>query len=206
MGKIGRLSYMKGELLTDETPAGHTKRKKIFQNCLRYNRHVSPKKIGKNTTYYYYKALCTAMWAKSRKEDGFLAKIEVKGKIPGIFAAIDKGNRIDSDYEGGGFSRVSTGLYIRSANIPFFGIYDRDKASDAIDQAMSARDSGDFYNSFQLKAEVLVAFNKIDEAKSLLTKKIRELKRRLARGEKLAGGVPENKLYMKVMKKYLNKL
>jgi len=206
MEKIGRLSYLKGELLTDESVSGHQKRKKIFQNCLRYTRKVSPNKIGKSAAYYYYKALCTAMWGKSRKEDGFLAKLEVKAKIPGIFSAVDKGSDLNSDYEGGGFDRVAAGLYIRSANIPFFGIYDKAKASDAIDRALQARDAGDFYNGYQLKAEVLVAYGEETQAKDLLSEKISELKKRLDRREKLKGGRPENKLYMEIMKRYRDKL
>jgi hypothetical protein len=125
--QLGRLDYYLGNSLPESNAAG---RKVVFQRCLDNTDSINPSKYGSDTpAYRYWKALCLASWAKA---NGVLASLEKAGEV---IENIEKGKALDETYEGGGFYRVGSAVYL---NLPAVFGGSVDKAWDYAQKAISS--------------------------------------------------------------------
>lgn len=196
--QLGRIYYYWGDLLTPDND--DNARKDIFGRCRNMVEKVRPSKVGENAQYYYWKASCLALWGKSAS---LWEKVRLKDEL---VSTLEQGFNHSGSYEGGGIHRVAAGVYIRSANIPFVGLYDENKAMEHINKAISMDQDNLYYNAYLLKAEVLVAQGKNDEAQGLLEDKSFELSRKLANNSLPSAVVPESKVFSREIASMMSKL
>lgn len=189
--QLGKVYYYWGDLLTPDS--NEAARKTIFGRCRNMVERAHPSKVGDNPQYFYWKSACLALWGKSA---GLFEKMAIKDEL---VRTMEDGFQRSDNYEGGGVHRVATGVYIRSANVPFVGLYDVDKASYHVNKAIEMDKENKFYNAYVLKAEVLVAQGKSDEAQELLEDKKAELDQRIAAHNLPADVSVESKVISKHM-------
>lgn len=191
---LGKLAYYEGELLTD--PKNHSRRVEIFQQCQDDMESISPAKLGKKVpAYFYWKATCTALWAKSA------SSFSVPGRVGALESAMDEGAKLDGSFAGGGIYRVMGSVYLKSKMlswIPGLGrFYDPAKALDCIEKAIGF--GPQYYNAYLVKAEILKELGRGDEGLQLLQEKKRELDGLARRNSLPAGLEPESKMILRQM-------
>lgn len=180
--QLGKLAYYEGDLLLGEKE--HTKRVKIFEECMNDMEHVNLKAVGKNPTYYLFKAMCLGLWGKSK---GMFAAARRVGELKSL---IQDGLSVDADYDAGGLSRLYAAVYIQSK---LMGLYDLEGALKRVNRSIEL--GPNYYNSYLIKAEVLKEMGKNDEAIKLLT----QIDQKIRSTPLPVGLEPETKLIHKLI-------
>lgn len=192
-GRIGRLAYFEGDLMTPEKDDGA--RKQIFGDCLNDIESINPAKIGQSIEYYYWKAVCIAFWAKAA------GKLAAVGKIGALKEALTKAEELDKtrdkSYEGGGIYRLLAGIYIGSKFMSLFGLYDPEAALAKVNKALALCPS--HYNAYVIKADVLETLGQKSAALSVLEDARRDLRESIAKNKLPVGYEPEARLMLPII-------
>lgn len=181
VAQLGRLAIYEGEMLLPKN--ARADRRAIFSQCWCSSPHVSgippfvsgscqadgfvakisPEALGEtHPAYSYFHGVCMAYWG----EQGTLS--EKLAFTNWIKTDIEKGQTLDTRYEGGGINRLAAGLYSNPATKPL-GIYNPTQALQAIDKALQEQPyPGDpsggasYYDNWNGKAEVLLQLHSDD--------------------------------------------
>ena len=200
--QLSRLTYLEGSL-PPETD-GDT-RKPAFQKCMDYAELANPAAQGEDTpTYHYWKGLCLASWAKA---NGVLKSLEKAGEVIGH---IEKGNALDPTYEGGGFYRLGSAVYL---SLPAIFGGDINKAADFSSKAIASpaysgslnpdTDTGNyFYLAYLYAAQIAAKKESKEAAKAIAAAALA----RIDGGENPAGREPETALNRRDLQAYLDSL
>lgn len=191
--QLARLSYFEGDLLTPQS--NKRARKAIFSKCMDYINKIKPEIVGPTGAYYHWKTTCLALWAKAA------GQLRALTKIGELKRTMEAGLSHRPSYDGGGIHRVAAAIYIRSKMMRLLGLYSPEKALRHINKAINY--GPDYYNAYLIKAEVLKALDKDDDAIELLEDKIDELEGRISAGDLPADRKFESNVYLKRMKKLL---
>lgn len=192
--QLGRVYYYWGELLTP-SDADDT-RKDIFGRCRTMVEKVNPSSVGENAQYYYWKSACLALWGRSAS---WMEKLAIKDELVQTMAA---GAQRSADYEGGGIFRVMAGVYVRASRLS--GLYDADAALRYVDVAIGKDAQQVYYTAYLLKAEILKALGRDDEAMELLEMKEFELAQKLRNNSLPAHLVAESKVVARQMSQMMS--
>lgn len=193
---LGRLAFYEGELLTAQTD--HPKRVAIFSRCLEDVENIHPSKIGETGAYYYYKALCMGMWAKSAP------RVSVIARINEFKDALNSGLQKFPNYAGGGIYRIYGNTLIAEPLLKGFGLYDVQRGLEYAQKAASL--GPDHYNAYMIVADALVKNNRRAEGVSLLQHKKEELEDRQEARRLPTGYEPESKIFLNQMIEMLRKI
>jgi tetratricopeptide (TPR) repeat protein len=190
--RLGKLAFYEGELLTSQDDS--SKRKQIFSKCLDYVENVNPSKIGKTGIYFYWKTSCLALWGRAA------GMLSAAGRLSELKDNMKQGLEFDMDYAGGGIHRVVATIHLRASWLS--GLQDYEKALVQINEAV--KKGPEYFNVYLVKAEVLRALNRNNEALVVLENAKRELEK-LVRANKLPLNLePESKVFLKQIKFALN--
>lgn len=187
--QLGRLYYYWGDMLTGKGDEFKGTRKDIFGRC----RAVVENIKGSGAPYYYWKSLCLALWGGAAN---FIEKMSIKDELVGT---LREARESYGSYESGGPHRVSAAVFIRSANIPGVGLYDKKEALKQIDTAIALDTKQLYYYAYVLKAEILNAMGRKADADTLLNAKRPELEDKLEDGLIPAYLIPESKVTSREM-------
>jgi hypothetical protein len=201
--QLSRLGYYEGSLPAESDSSN---RKIGFQKCMDAADLASPALQGEETVaYHYWKGTCLASWAKA---NGVLKSLEKAGEVLGH---IEKGNAIDPTYEGGGFYRLGSAVYL---NLPAIFGGDLNKAADFSQKAISSAaysgsltpetDTGNYFYLVYLYAAQIAA-KKEGKAEAIAIGK-QALSRINDAKEIPAGREPETELNRRDLQEYLDSL
>lgn len=191
--QIARLDYYEG-IKTPE--AESDARKAIFTRCMNaLDENLAVAKVGSNVQYFYWKGSCLANWGKA---SGPTSPASL-ARVPELLGLIKDGLAISDKYEGGGFYRLSSAVYLK---IPAIFGGGAEKAEDFADKALRAESypgsvdpdtaTGDyFYNAYEFKCEAMSKRGKKDEAVALLKAAIK----RIDDGDLPLGREPETRVF-----------
>lgn len=198
-----RLDYYQGLVVTDIES-----QKTIFGKCMERVESIKPGVVPATPAYYYWKGTCMASWGRA---NGVLVSLNRSKELVEVLTA---GKALDSTYEGGGFDRVLSAVFLRLPAInPFGPSGDKQKAFAYSDAAVSAAAYGGaadpatatgdyFFNVYEFRAEILEALGKKAEAISLLNTAIA----RIDSGDYAPDRNPETKVHRAVLVTLLAKL
>jgi hypothetical protein len=200
--QLARIAYFEGSIPAESDT---TSRKAGFQKCMDYAEQANASTQGEDTAvYHYWKGSCLASWAKA---NGVLKSLEKAGEVLGH---IEKGNAIDPTYEGGGFYRIGSAVYL---NLPAIFGGDLNKALDFSQKAVASpaysgslnpdTDTGNyFYLAYLYSAQIAAKKDSKDAAKAIAQKALA----RIAAGEIPVGREPETELNRREIQDYLDSL
>ena len=188
--QLSKLAYLKGNVAPESDSAA---RKVAFKSCTDAADLISPANFGSETfQYHYWKGLCLAAWAKA---NGVLKSLEKAGEILGH---IEDGKKLDDTYEGGGFYRVGSAVYLNLP--PLFG-GDIDKALDYSRKAIASpaysgspnpdTDTGNYFYLAYLYAGQIAAKKEGKEAAKAIIKSALD---RIAEGDIPTSRQPETEV------------
>ncbi len=204
--KWSRLNYL-AMLQTTSTDAI----KAAAQAGLKQIEVITPSAVGPSPQYFYWKAVYLSLFAKA---NGVLASLS---RSKELLETLDAGRKVDANYEGGGFDRLSAIAY---AKLPAFNpvgpsgdkalakeLFERSINSPAYSKEAAehiATESGDyFYSVYGYYAELLAETGHVDEAKELLTRAIERIEQE---NDVPTKRVPETQIDLVTLKTILAKL
>jgi hypothetical protein len=206
--QIGRLSNYENSLLAKDRSTKDY-RIELFDSCLLATDKIAPEKIGEKTpAYFYVRGLCLAQWAKAR---GIAASLF---KTKELIGYLESGRKLDPSYEGGGYDRILSVIYINLPSINVFGPTRNYKLSlkhstaainsPAYEGAFNpAYETGNyFFNAYEYQADALAKSGKKSQAIALLKAAVA----RIERGDINPDREPETKVDLKNLKLLLNDL
>jgi hypothetical protein len=201
-GRLGRLAYFQGDLMTPADDSGAGTRKQIFGECLSDLEAIAPSKIGPSIEYYYWKAVCTAFWCKAAGKFASLGKITPLKEALGNTQEMDRQRK--NSYEDGGIYRVLAGIYIGSPAMSLFGLYDPEAALVNINRAIAVGPR--HYNAYVIKADVLATLGQKSAALSVLEDARHDLKKRIEDHTLAEGYEPEARLMLPIINEKLRNI
>jgi len=199
--QLGKIYYYWGELLTPEDKKDV--RKSIFGRCRAMVERIHPNIVGDNAAYSYWKSTCFAFWVKSATTP------EVMGVRDELLAALREGLSRWDNYEEGGIHRTAATVYMcrnSERDEHFVGLYDENKASYHIHQALEKDQNKKHYCAHLLKAEVLLARGKREDAQEWLEESKMELDQRIASNQLPCDALAESKAVSILMAAFLSTL
>ncbi len=186
--RLGKLAYYEGELLLSQDDS--SKRKQIFSKCLEYVENINPAKIGKSENYFYWKTSCLALWGRAA------GMISAAVRLGELKDNMKQGLEFNTDYAGGGMHRVVATIHLRASWLS--GLQDYEKALVQINEA--AQKGPEYFNVYVVKAEILKALDRGNEALVVLETAKRELEK-LIRAKQLPVNLgPESKIFLNQIK------
>jgi len=199
---LGKIAYYVGELLTSEDDS--SKRVEIFSDCVQNVEAIAHIEIPskkdaaqktKTPEYLYWRSVCLALEAKSSNV------FKRMGLASSIKSSLKNGLEVGDAYEGGGIFRAAAGVYIKPAG-RIFGLYQPEEALTLIDKALNL--GADHYNVYLIKADVLDALSKKEEAQKVLQEGFDKLKT-LGESKYPKDLEPETKIFKKKIEARLPK-
>lgn len=175
VAQLGRLAVYEGEMVLPKNASAD--RKAVFSQCWcaqprvsgippfvsgscsspGFVDKISPAALGEeHPAYFYFHGVCLAYWG----EQGTLS--EKLAFTPKVVDDIEKGQTLDTRYEGGGIGRLAAGVYSNPAARPL-GLYKPNEALELIDAALAEQpfpgdpsNGSSYYDNWQGKASVLI--------------------------------------------------
>ena len=189
--RLGKLAYYEGDLLLSQDES--SKRKQIFSKCLEHVESINPSKIGKTGTYFYWKTACLALWGRAA------GMISAAGRLGELKDSMRQGLEFDAEYAGGGMHRVVATIHLRASWLS--GLQNYEKALLQINEAIAK--GPEYFNVYVVKAEILKALDRDNEALQVLETAKRELEK-LERAKQLPANLePETRVFLKQIKEAL---
>lgn len=198
--QLARVDYYEGNKTPESDDAN---RKKIFKRCMDNVENIKATSTT-HPAYNYWRGLCLASWAKA---NGVLKSLEKAGEIIDL---IEKGRALDETYEGGGFFRLGSAVYLNLP--PLFG-GDVDKAWDYSQKGIASpayagsknpdTDTGNYYYAVYLYAAQIAAKRDGKDAARAIANEAIE---RIEAGDVAPDRAPETAINLKEIKDYLASL
>lgn len=218
--QLGRLAIYEGEMLLPKTASAA--RKEIFGDCWckqprvgglivpsgscrepGFIDSISPQNLGEeHPAYYYFFGVCLAYWG----EQGSLReKLAFSGDVT---RAVDKGQALDTRFDGGGIHRLAAGVY-SNPQADLLGLYQPDYALEEIQKALRvAAYPGDpstgaaYYDNWQGMIQVLRELQEYDEAIAVMEEVLPELQELIEDDALPRGREPEAIFNYKMLKSH----
>jgi hypothetical protein len=196
VSQLGRLDFFEGLSVND-----NDRKKVIFDVCIKRADLLD----NTSVEFHYWKGVCIASWANA---NGILSSLRRSGEVESFLL---KGRAIDARFEGGGFDRVLAFVYLKVPPInPMGPTRDLKKALASVDAAIASAaypgeadastSTGDyFFNAYDVKAQILTALGRKDEAVTIINDAIS----RIEQGDLPTGREPETRLILQDLKKTL---
>ncbi len=186
--RLGKLAYYEGDLLLAQNES--SKRAQVFSKCLEYVESISPAQIGKTGAYFYWKTACLALWGRAA---GMFA---AAGRLGELKESMKQGLALDPDYAGGGMDRVIATINLRASWLS--GLQDYNAALEHINKAVVK--GPQYFNVYIVKAEILKALDRDNEALVVLETAKRELEKLIATNNLPTDLEAESRIFLKQIK------